>query len=154
MQQEFAYLEHYLALQQLRVSHKTSLTLSFPPDAGHYQLPPLLLIMLVENAYKHGVDNSLTQGWVRISADIRGQRLYFRCENSHPAASSGHSRGMGLQNLRRRLQLYYGDDFVLHSQPQSDGWYAELQITMDYAEDLASSPTTQSAFNDAQEPHL
>lgn len=138
LQQDFDYLRHYLALQQLRVSHKTKLTLSFPEQCEQYQIPPLLLIMLVENAYKHGVENTLDAGWVRISAEIQHSRLYFYCENSCAPIKSANRGGMGLKNLRRRLQLYYGDNFVLRSEPTASGWRAELQL------ELALNPAPQA----------
>ena len=130
LQQEFTYLEHYLALQQLRVSHKTTVSLHLPQEVDHFQLPPLLLIMLVENAYKHGVDNSLEPGWVRIAAEIRGKRLVFRCDNSQPANAVIHHGGVGLENLRRRLRLYYGNHFVLQSRAVGNDWQAELQLEL------------------------
>lgn len=137
LQQELDYLQHYLALQQLRVSNKTRLEVSFPEDVHQLQLPPLLLpplllIMLVENAYKHGVENSTEPSWIRLSAEVQGQKLYFRCDNSRPAtAVPGDTGGLGLDNLRRRLQLYYGADFLLQSQPEGANWRAELQLNLE-----------------------
>lgn len=137
LQQELAYLQDYLALQQLRVSNKTRLEVHFPDDAGQLQLsslqlPPLLLIMLVENAYKHGVESSTEPSWIRLSAEVQGQKLYFRCDNSRPAtAAAAGVGGLGLDNLRRRLQLYYGADFMLQSQPDGANWRAELQLNLE-----------------------
>jgi len=132
LQQELDYLQHYLALQQLRVSNKTRLEVRFPDDVGQLQLPPLLLIMLVENAYKHGVENSTEPSWIRLSAEVRGQKLYFRCDNSRPAVAAAQiNGGLGLDNLRRRLQLYYGADFMLQSQPDGADWQAELVLNLE-----------------------
>jgi len=130
--QELAYLQHYLALQQLRVSHKTSIRVDFPADATHWQLPPLLLIMLLENAYKHGVETSATPSWIQLSASVRQRRLYFSCRNSLSTQSAaGQAPGVGLANLTRRLQLQYGADFVLHSVATGDAWLAELQLELE-----------------------
>lgn len=134
LQQELRYLQHYLALQQLRVSNKTRLDISFPDDINPEQpllLPPLLLIMLVENAYKHGVENSTEPSWIRLSAKVQGQQLHFRCDNSRPdTAAASTEGGLGLANLQRRLQLYYGADFMLRSQPEGAIWRAELQLKL------------------------
>jgi hypothetical protein len=132
LQQELDYLQHYLALQQLRVSNKTRLEVQFPDNAHQLQLPPLLLIMLVENAYKHGVENSTEPSWIRLSAEVLGQKLYFRCDNSMPIkAAAASDGGLGLDNLRRRLQLYYEADFMLQSQPDGAGWRAELVLNLE-----------------------
>jgi len=130
--QELAYLQHYLALQQLRVSHKTSVSIDFPTEARHWQLPPLLLIMLLENAYKHGVESCTTPSWIQLSVKVEQQRLYFSCRNSLNAQSTaGQVAGVGLANLTRRLQLQYGSDFVLRSVATGDGWLAELQLELE-----------------------
>jgi hypothetical protein len=132
--QELDYLQHYLDLQQLRVSNKTSVHIDFPAAQNHWQLPPLLLIMLVENAYKHGVETSAAPSQILLSAAVTQQRLVFTCRNSLPErVTANTAAGMGLENLRRRLQLLYGTDFMLQSGPTSDNplcWYAELQLPL------------------------
>jgi LytS/YehU family sensor histidine kinase len=132
--QELDYLQHYLDLQQLRVSNKTSVHIDFPAAQNHWQLPPLLLIMLVENAYKHGVETSAAPSQIWLSASVTQQRLVFTCRNSLPErVTANTAAGMGLENLRRRLQLLYGTDFMLQSGPTSDNplcWYAELQLPL------------------------
>lgn len=142
LQQELDYLRHYLGLQQLRVSNKTSLKLQLPDNASQYQLPPLLLIMLVENAYKHGVEPAAEACQVEITASIKQNRLYFSCLNSCPneynsfAAASATTTGLGLENLRRRLQLYFGDAFYLYSAAtgtstiKDQSWLAELELPL------------------------
>lgn len=137
--QELDYLQHYLDLQQLRVSNKTSLLIDFPSAQSQCQLPPLLLIMLVENAYKHGVETSAALSQIWLSATVRQQRLVFICRNTLPEQAAGATganttgMGVGLENLRRRLQLLYGADFMLQSGPAPDNplcWHAELQLPL------------------------
>jgi len=129
---ELDYLQHYLDLQQLRVSNKTTVTVEFPTDTGGWQLPPLLLIMLVENAYKHGVETSSAPSQIWLSARLKQQTLVFICRNTLPEqAANTPDTGMGLDNLRRRLQLLYGTDFVLQCGPDAAGfWQAELQLPL------------------------
>jgi len=131
--QELRYLEDYLALQQLRVSNKTEIRIDFPTDTSQWQLPPLLLIMLVENAFKHGIENCATASWLELNVSVNQQRLVFRCRNSHAngAAFNSSNSGLGLVNLRRRLALHYGQQFVLQSQALADEWLAELQLELE-----------------------
>ncbi|WP_337843650.1 histidine kinase [Rheinheimera sp.] len=133
LQQEISYLQDYLALQQLRVSHRTTLTLQLPEQAELYQLPPLLLIMLVENAYKHGVENNIAPSQLHIQLQLQNQHLQFICENTVPAQSNLTTTGIGLANLRRRLQLHYDQSFTLHSTPSEFGWCATLTIPLEGA---------------------
>jgi len=134
---ELDYLQHYLDLQQLRVSNKTTVTVEFPADCSAWQqprllLPPLLLIMLLENAYKHGVETSAAPSQIWLSARLKQQTLVFICRNTLPVQTANTTdTGMGLDNLRRRLQLLYGADFVLSSGPDGTGcWHAELQLPL------------------------
>ncbi len=131
LQQEINYLQDYLALQQLRVSNKTSLTLSLPEDADRHLLPPLLLIMLVENAYKHGVENTAEASEVKIELQLHSDNLLFICENTVPAQPGSTTAGIGLDNLRRRLQLCYGNNYSLSSAATPFGWRAELKLELE-----------------------
>jgi hypothetical protein len=136
LQQELDYLQHYLALQQLRVSNRTTLRLQLPGHSTDGSLPPLLLIMLVENAYKHGLEKSSGPGWVEINVRVMQNQLFFSCRNNLPPvqpdgrdAMSG-VKGLGLENLRRRLQLHFGRRFYLHSAADGNDWFAELQVPL------------------------
>jgi hypothetical protein len=133
LQQEINYLQDYLALQQLRVSNKTELKLSLPEHADQYLLPPLLLIMLVENAYKHGVESTAEPSKVNIQLQLQDNRLIFICENTVPTQQSAAPAGIGLENLRRRLQLCYGDHYTLTSKAVASGWFAELSFNLESA---------------------
>lgn len=132
LQEELNYVQDYLALQQFRVSNKTTLTLRLPTEIPpNLQLPPLLLIMLIENAYKHGVESSNEKSSVDIDIQLHDTQLRFLCRNSLPATAPNHiPTHIGLHNLRRRLQLHYGKHFVLHSQAQEQHWQAELSLEL------------------------
>jgi|GEM_PF-459051 len=138
LQQELDYLQHYLALQQLRQAQPLQLTLQLPADAEHYLLPPLLLIMLLENAFKHGIEPDSKAAVLQIIIKIRQQRLELDMLNSLPATAlaatvDGHqSAGMGLANLQRRLRLLFGSNFQLQSafEPQTGYWRASLQLPL------------------------
>lgn len=131
LQQEINYLQDYLALQQLRVSNKTELTLCLPEHANQHLLPPLLLIMLVENAYKHGVESTAEPSKVNIQLQLQDNRLIFICENTVPTQQSAAPAGIGLENLRRRLQLCYGNNYSLSSAATAFGWRAELRLELE-----------------------
>ncbi len=132
--QDIPYLQNYLALQQLRTSHRNQLQAEFPAVPVQLQLPPLLLVMLLENAFKHGVESHAGASWVRVSLTLTHDKLKFQCDNSLPDTPTDASGGVGLQNLRRRLQLLYGAAFSLVSAPARDApapyWHAALTIPL------------------------
>lgn len=134
LRQEMSYLQDYLSLQMLRVSNRCRLNCEWPETVVDFQLPPLLLIMLVENAFKHGVESSSGPCDVHVRLSIVAGRLHFVCSNTlgEAAAPAGDqaANGIGLENLRRRLQLLYGKHFVLRSEPAQGRWRAELQVDL------------------------
>ena len=131
LDREIEQLKNYLALQELRFGKRCTVTTDWPQDAAAYCIPPQMLIMLVENAFKHGVEPSDQPSKLDIALVIDGQRMRFTCANQPIAvAKDGKNDGVGLANLRRRLELMFGDDFTLESGRQGDAWHAELQLEL------------------------
>jgi len=119
---ELEQIERLIGLAKLRFDPNDEVAIEVRidgnPDAG--TVPPMLLVPLVENALKHGV--SLTApSFVRAALRIESDRLRFTVENSTPARSTGApgGTGLGLQHLKRRLELLYPDAHDLRI--ESDG---------------------------------
>ena len=127
---EIAYLKNYLDLQMLRFGHRCQLDCVWPENSANCMLPPLLLIMLVENAFKHGVEPIDGPCEVRISMTITGKRLQFECFNSLPAKAVTDEPGLGLVNLRRRLELIYGANFLLEYGQIGHSWRSRLELEL------------------------
>ncbi|ASJ91963.1 hypothetical protein CBR61_14195 [Porphyrobacter sp. CACIAM 03H1] len=130
LDEEIAYITNYLDLQQLRFGHRCTLQTSWPLSRDRLGLPPLLLIMLVENAFKHGVEPLDGPCTVQIRAEVRGRTLCFECINSLRSEPQDSAPGTGLANLRRRLELLCGPDFELSSGPDQGEWRARLQLEL------------------------
>lgn len=104
---DIRFLNDYLNLEKIR-RDKFAYILAKQGEIDSVWLPPLLFIPFVENAVKHNFDSE-NPSYVHLSFIIRDERLEFRCENSKPPLSSGNSGvgGIGLTNIRRRLELLY-----------------------------------------------
>ena len=111
IEQEIKIINDYIALEKLR--YDDSLAVQFERDVQDMKqkLPPLLLIPLVENAFKHGASETLSRPFVHIHLSIRDERLSFSVKNSTGAApdEAGVKEKIGLSNLRRQLELLYAD---------------------------------------------
>ncbi|WP_435416840.1 histidine kinase [Parerythrobacter aurantius] len=128
---EIVYLRNYLDLQMLRLGDRCAVRCDWPDEARHFCVPPLLLIMLVENAFKHGIEPSDRASRIGITASLDADTLRFVCENSlDPDVESDGAPGLGLSNLRRRLELILGDGFSLTSRRDGDRWRAELELEL------------------------
>ncbi|QMW04672.1 sensor histidine kinase [Spirosoma foliorum] len=133
LQQEVEFITSYVTLEQERVGNRCQIEYSYPTDPcvlQGYQLAPLLLIPLVENAFKHGTSD--IQGcFVYISLTLDGDALTLRIENSMP----GHkvpvsSTGLGLQNTRQRLEILYSGKHQLRVDQSAGLYKTELVVQL------------------------
>jgi len=134
IEQERKIIDDYIALEKLR--YDESLVVNFNTDIEDMKqaIPPLLLIPLVENAFKHGVSETRNQPFVEIHLSVRQRQLSFVVKNSvegfHGGASgAGVKENIGLSNLRRQLELLF-TDFQLSLQPSDSVFTATLKINL------------------------
>ena len=115
LQKELAFISHYVDLMRIRYTDKVRISVSLPSGVPDVQVPSLLFITFVENAFKHGVSyqkSSFIEVGVQVDETIR--EIAFSCNNSvKPEPDDKRPGGVGLQNARKRLQLIYGDDYKL-----------------------------------------
>lgn len=109
VEQELKVISDYIALEQLR--YDTSLRVNFNYDVEDMKqaLPPLLMMPLVENAFKHGASETRHQPFVDIHLSIKNRMLTFIVRNSADEFSDQQKENIGLSNLRRQLGLLYND---------------------------------------------
>jgi DNA-binding LytR/AlgR family response regulator len=115
---ELKIIEDYIELERLRYDETLRITQNYQVDDMNEQLPPLLLVPLVENAFKHGVSESRAHPFVEIHLAIKNKRLTFTVRNSvdEQAHGIGVREGIGLANLRRQLELLFNEyKLDLHS---------------------------------------
>ncbi|MEM1216789.1 MAG: histidine kinase [Bacteroidota bacterium] len=126
---EIKYLQDYLELQQIRLA--PSVNLQFTQDLHDEQqmVPPLLFIILLENAFKHGIEPAPEDAFLRIDLQTTATELSFCCTNSvDPDYESTHPTGIGLTNLRRRLALRFPARHTLRSEATADTYTAILTL--------------------------
>jgi len=113
--EEMEFAQKYLDIQKVRFVDRLQLAVDVPSDLLVAQVPTLILQLMVENAIKHGIAKRAHGGLVRISATRENGTLTLSVYNdgpSLPAANLARS-GIGLSNMRTRLQGLYGDAFAL-----------------------------------------
>lgn len=104
---DISFLNDFLNLEKIR-RDRFDFSITKNGDSFTIQVPPFLFIPFVENAVKHNPDIE-NESYIHIEFEIKSNELRFRCENSKPAIplSKGKVGGLGLQNIRRRLELLY-----------------------------------------------
>lgn len=128
---EMEFLNLYVQLMRLRYTRKVHINVDVPPQLPELKLPPLMLIIFVENAFKHGISYR-EESFIDIKLRVENKRLLFSCCNSKPTQVQrmNEKGGMGLQNVRQRLELLYDDDYTLDISDGEKTYEVKLDIPM------------------------
>ncbi|CDB05874.1 histidine kinase [Prevotella sp. CAG:520] len=128
---EVEFLNLYVQLMRLRYTKKVHINVDVPPQLPELKLPPLMLIIFVENAFKHGISYR-EESFIDIKLRVENKRLLFSCCNSKPTQvqRTNEKGGMGLQNVRQRLELLYDDDYTLDISDGEKTYEVKLDIPM------------------------
>jgi two-component system sensor histidine kinase AlgZ len=120
---EITYLENYMDLHRMRY-HK-SIDIRFEMDVADrgIQVMPLLFIIMVENAFKHGVEKLRKDSYVYIRLKATAQLVDFEIENNFDVEETGGSGGIGLSNLKKRLDMVYSNRHELEQSTTEAGIY-------------------------------
>lgn len=132
IEKELRYLQDYVDLQKLRRDEKNSVSFSHTSAVSGFSIEPLLLIPFVENAFKHVSAHSDVANFIRIGLERSNGHFIFSAENSHEhiRTTNQHS-GIGLQNVKRRLELLYPDKHELKITDKDDIYRVELRLKID-----------------------
>ena len=110
IEEELKIISDYIALEKLRYDESLHVNFNHNVEDMKQAIPPLLLIPLVENAFKHGVSETRNQPFVDIHLSVNKRQLAFVVKNSTEAFSGeGRKENIGLSNLRRQLEMLYTD---------------------------------------------
>ena len=126
---EMEFMGNYISLMSLRCSDKTMVEVHFDEFDPTLKISPLLFISLVENAFKHGT-SAHHDAIVKIDMGMDGADLVFSCENSLvPKETNDYSgSGVGLENLKRRLELLYPGSYVYKAFVERDRYVSMVRI--------------------------
>jgi two-component system, LytTR family, sensor histidine kinase AlgZ len=132
LQKEIDYMQNYISLERLRLNNQIPISLQVEGNPDGVFIAPLILSTFLENAFKHGVSNNNPQAWVNIHIRIQGPACTFTVENSklpHQPAPLEKS-GIGLLNVRRRLELSYPHQHELQVQDEADRYCVQLKLNL------------------------
>ncbi|BDD04151.1 sensor histidine kinase [Aureibacter tunicatorum] len=132
IQKEVDFLSDYITIETIRVDESTSVSFDHTGDLKGHKIAPLLLLPIVENAFKHGSANEKGEAFVNINLHVDEDSFHLKVENSYEQQDTGenpNSGGIGLVNVRRRLELIYPEKHNL--QIVSDGNIFKLELTIE-----------------------
>ncbi|MEO7176283.1 MAG: histidine kinase [Saprospiraceae bacterium] len=130
---EVNYIQNYLDLEKLRQQKDNHIDFEIDGNIEDIQIAPLILITFIENSFKHGLKSQLKPGFVHITLHVIADFIHFEVENSKPDVlpNPGEHRvsgGIGLANVRRRLDLLYPNAYQLDYSQMPDRYKVTLSI--------------------------
>lgn len=136
LNKELKLIEDYIALEKIRYDDRLTTVYKVDGDINSGQIPPMLLLPFVENAFKHGTSDSLDNVWVEINVKLRNNELRLSVMNSNgiektKAEELEYQQGIGLKNVKRRLELLYADHYDLAISEANEMYSVQLTLQMD-----------------------
>ena len=132
---EVAFLNNYIKLHQMRYQKDIDIRFELDIKDDHMKVMPLLFIILVENAFKHGVEALRKSAFVHIKLKADEKEITFEVKNNFEP-DIDKKKGIGLQNLRRRLNIMYANNYKLTTESSGDTFTALLSLNIIWSDIL------------------
>ncbi len=141
VEEEFGHIQNYLDIEALRYDEgRLNVSLDIQEDLQNHFISPLLLIPFVENSFKHGIRPSPKPGWIKIRLRVDSERLVFDISNSVEKPTHERTSGIGLTNVRRRLELLYPNAYALDIRNETNLFSVHLELALQ-----SSNPETPAS---------
>ncbi len=134
LKREVDFLQNYIELMRIRYTDEVDITVDIPKNLPEANIPPLLFMTFVENAFKHGVSYR-QKSFIHISLTTQDQQLHFACINSKRQDTGQRQTdelqgGVGLNNIRQRLSLLYGNNYHLEMTDGTETYDVHLSLPL------------------------
>jgi LytS/YehU family sensor histidine kinase len=131
---EIQLLNNYIDLERLRYGDRLAFGFEQDIDNAESPIAPLILLSLVENAFKHGASGAIQQPRIEISISVKDNLLKTRVFNTKPVKAQSdpnqYKEGIGVSNIKRQLELIYPDVYTLHIDEKADSYTVNLEIQL------------------------
>lgn len=135
LSKEVHYMKNYLELEKIRQGPKAEIHLEINGEAYDKKIAPLMFIPFLENSFKHGLNSSISEGYVEAVLNIKEDSIHFHIENSKaqsmPRQMHKRSGGIGLVNVKRRLNILYPEKYDLTLSDNPNAYHVDLKIELD-----------------------
>jgi len=154
LEKEIQLLNNYIDLEKIRYGNELELSVTMSGDIEGKQIRPLLFLPLLENSFKHGLSQQLEEKWINLELHVEKNKLYFKLANSRDPDEvkteiPGKKKGIGLDNVMRRLDLLYPGKHKLQVNEENEMFM--VSIEMQVAEE-SPFQTSAAQINEFTEP--
>lgn len=130
LENELNYLQNYIELQEIRYHKKSDVQFTHQVNNPQAKIMPLLFIILLENAYKHGLENLAENAYIHMNLTESEHKVNFEIENNFETTQNSNHEGIGLVNLKRRLALVYPKKHTLSFDFDTNTYKVKLSIKL------------------------
>lgn len=134
LSKEVRQIQNFIGLEKLRYGDRLEVSFTSTGNTGNKKIAPLLILPFIENAFKHGVSQELENTFVSIDLSVKDNLLSLKVENSKPDEAdsdlAGYTKGIGLKNVRRRLDLIYPDRYDLQVFNEEESFLVVLRVQL------------------------
>jgi LytS/YehU family sensor histidine kinase len=130
LDKEIDMIENYIEIEKVRIGSHQQIAFAVSGDMHANVIAPVLLIPFVENAVKHGIDSMSENAYVHISVNIGSGELQFNCINNYKEMNAKKIGGIGLENVKKRLELIYPEKHTLIVKNENSIFTVSLNIML------------------------
>ena len=133
LEKDLTVVKEYIALQKLRSNPQLDIETKISGEISDQQIAPLLLITFLENAFKHGAKGSSGNTFIKLDIKVEKNKLNFTLENNKgiiDEVNTGDHNGLGLENVKRQLELLYPGKHLLNIKVEQDRFVVALQLSL------------------------
>lgn len=130
LKQEIHFLTNYIEVEQIRWENRLEVSCSWEIEDENIEIPPLLLIIFIENAFKHVAKPTTGKGYVYIDLSQTSHTLQLKIENSRSTQAKAGNLGMGLENVRKRLDILFPRNYSLNCHTTDTIYSTQLIIKL------------------------
>ncbi len=133
LNKEIEYIQNYISLEKLRFEKDVPIEFEVEGNTAGVTIVPLVLITFLENAFKHGVSNTAKNSWIKAKINVAKGVCHYEVANSKIAESGKtvkEKSGIGLQNVKRRLDLSYPDNYEIEVADKEDSYTVGLKLNL------------------------
>ncbi|MBU2651179.1 MAG: histidine kinase [Bacteroidetes bacterium] len=127
---ELDFIKNYVSIEELRLKNKCVISLNIQGNSNKLSLPPMLMLPLVENAFKHGIGTDVKKNFIEINITITGKRFELNIHNSIGKKNAGENNGTGIINLEKRLRILYPESYMLEISQNDGNYHSQLKINL------------------------
>ncbi len=129
IENEIKLLEDYLSLERIRYGDRVTIDFEHS-KVSHFEIAPLLLLTFFENAFKHGVSQELSTGYINANLEVLNNTLFFEIRNSMPKIEHKEQEeaGVGLENVKKQLELLYNKHYSLVTKRDGNEFIVQLTL--------------------------